>query len=188
MKKPLIPILAILTTLCASAAKPNIKTPNIDCMAKEGRRFTSFMVASPVCTPSRAALLTGSYPKRVGMHKHVLFPASDYGLNPEEYTLADHFRSLGYATAAIGKWHLGLAENTYVIFTSDNGPWLPFKNHGGSASSPGREWHYLRGRPARPLRDVGTGPHPCWNHQRCAHLHHSPPPDPRRPHRPHEGT
>jgi len=133
MKKPLIPILAIFTTLCASAAKPNIKTPNIDRMAKEGRRFTSFMVASPVCTPSRAALLTGSYPKRVGMHKHVLFPASDYGLNPEEYTLADHFRSLGYATAAIGKWHLGLAENTYVIFTSDNGPWLPFKNHGGSA-------------------------------------------------------
>ena len=51
-----------------------IKTPNIDRIAQEGRKFTSFMVASPVCTPSRAALLTGCYPKRVGMHQHVLFP------------------------------------------------------------------------------------------------------------------
>lgn len=84
-----------------------IKTPHIDQMAKEGRRFTSFMVASPVCTPSRAALLTGCYPKRVGMHQHVLFPSSTKGLNPNEYTMADHFKSLGYATACYGKWHLG---------------------------------------------------------------------------------
>lgn len=84
-----------------------IKTPNIDRIAQEGRKFTSFMVASPVCTPSRAALLTGCYPKRVGMHQHVLFPASKKGLNPKEYTMADHFKSLGYATACFGKWHLG---------------------------------------------------------------------------------
>ena len=84
-----------------------IKTPNIDRIAKEGRKFTSFMVASPVCTPSRAALLTGCYPKRVGMHQHVLFPSSNKGLNPEEYTIADHFKSIGYATACFGKWHLG---------------------------------------------------------------------------------
>lgn len=84
-----------------------IKTPNIDRMAKEGRRFTSFMVASPVCTPSRAALLTGSYPKRVGMHQHVLFPASTKGLNPSEHTIADHLKGQGYATACFGKWHLG---------------------------------------------------------------------------------
>ena len=84
-----------------------IKTPNIDRIAKEGRKFTSFMVASPVCTPSRAALLTGCYPKRVGMHQHVLFPSSTKGLNPSEYTLADHFKSLDYATACFGKWHLG---------------------------------------------------------------------------------
>ena len=84
-----------------------IKTPNIDRMAKEGRRFTNFMVASPVCTPSRAALLTGCYPKRVGMHQHVLFPSSQKGLNPKEHTIADHLKAQGYATACFGKWHLG---------------------------------------------------------------------------------
>ena len=84
-----------------------IKTPNIDRLADEGRKFTSFMVASPVCTPSRAALLTGCYPKRVGMHQHVLFPSSTKGLNPSEHTIADHLKSQGYATACFGKWHLG---------------------------------------------------------------------------------
>ncbi|MFK7737186.1 MAG: sulfatase [Pirellulaceae bacterium] len=84
-----------------------IETPNIDRLAKEGRRFTSFMVASPVCTPSRAALLTGCYPKRVGLHQHVLFPQSKKGLHPDEVTIADHLKSQGYATACFGKWHLG---------------------------------------------------------------------------------
>jgi arylsulfatase A len=84
-----------------------IKTPNIDRLATEGRRFTNFMVASPVCTPSRAALLTGCYPKRVGLHQHVLFPTSTKGLNPDEHTIADHLKGQGYATAAFGKWHLG---------------------------------------------------------------------------------
>ncbi|MEM9365368.1 MAG: sulfatase [Planctomycetota bacterium] len=84
-----------------------IATPNVDRLAAEGRKFTSFMVASPVCTPSRAALMTGCYPKRVGMHQHVLFPASTKGLNPSEHTVADHLKSQGYATACFGKWHLG---------------------------------------------------------------------------------
>lgn len=84
-----------------------IDTPNVDRLAQEGRKFTSFMVASPVCTPSRAALLTGCYPKRVGMHQHVLFPTSTKGLNPSEHTIADHLKSQGYATACFGKWHLG---------------------------------------------------------------------------------
>ena len=84
-----------------------IQTPNVDRLAQEGRKFTSFMVASPVCTPSRAALLTGCYPKRVGMHQHVLFPTSKKGLNPNEHTIADHLKSQGYATACFGKWHLG---------------------------------------------------------------------------------
>lgn len=84
-----------------------IKTPNIDRLAAEGRTFNSFYVPCSVCSPSRAALMTGCYPKRVGMHKHVLFPKSDYGLHPTEYTIADHLRTLGYATACVGKWHLG---------------------------------------------------------------------------------
>jgi arylsulfatase A len=84
-----------------------IKTPYLDRLAEEGRRFTSFYVPCSVCSPSRAALLTGSYPKRVGMHRHVLFPASNYGLNPTEHTIAEQLRSVGYATACIGKWHLG---------------------------------------------------------------------------------
>lgn len=90
-----------------SFGSETIRTPNLDRLAEEGRRFTSFMVASPVCTPSRAALLTGSYPKRVGMHQHVLFPSSTKGLNPEEHTIADHLQDQGYATACFGKWHLG---------------------------------------------------------------------------------
>ncbi len=84
-----------------------IKTPHIDRLASEGRKFTSFMVASPVCTPSRAALLTACYPKRVGMHQHVLFPSSRKGLHPGEHTIADHLKAQGYATACFGKWHLG---------------------------------------------------------------------------------
>jgi arylsulfatase A-like enzyme len=84
-----------------------ISTPNIDALAKSGIRLTDFHVPSPVCSPSRAGLLTGCYPKRVGMHRHVLFPQSTYGLNPEELTIADHLKANGYATACIGKWHLG---------------------------------------------------------------------------------
>ena len=86
---------------------PKIKTPNLDSLAAEGRKFTSFYVASPVCTPSRAALLTGCYPKRVGLERGVLFPRSRTGLNPKEITLADLLRDRGYATTCIGKWHLG---------------------------------------------------------------------------------
>ena len=64
----------------------SIKTPYLDQLAEEGRRFTNFHVPCSVCSPSRAALLTGSYPKRVGMHRHVLFPESDYGLLHREST------------------------------------------------------------------------------------------------------
>ncbi len=90
-----------------SFGSTTIRTPHLDRLAKEGRRFTSFLSASSVCSPSRAALLTGSYPKRVGMHQGVLFPTSTTGLNPAEHTIADHLKQQGYATACFGKWHLG---------------------------------------------------------------------------------
>ncbi|MGJ8724022.1 MAG: sulfatase family protein [Roseibacillus sp.] len=106
-----------------------IKTPHLDQLAKEGKKFTSFYVASPVCSPSRAALLTACYPKRVGMHRHVLFPKSTYGLNPKEHTLADHFSSHGYATACVGKWHLGhLPEVLPITNGFDSYYGIPYSN------------------------------------------------------------
>ncbi len=86
---------------------PTIKTPNIDRMAEEGRVFTSFYVASPVCSASRAALLTGCYPARLGITKPVFFPPDNIGLHPDEVTIADMLQTAGYATACVGKWHLG---------------------------------------------------------------------------------
>ena len=86
---------------------PTIHTPHLDRMAAEGAKLTQFYVGSPVCSPSRAALLTGCYPKRIGMERHVVFPADDWGLNPDEVTLAELLRERGYATGIFGKWHLG---------------------------------------------------------------------------------
>lgn len=83
-----------------------IRTPNLDRMAAEGVRFTNFCSADPVCSPSRAALLTGRYPTRVGVPK-VLFPQDAGGLNEDERTLADLLKARGYRTMCVGKWHLG---------------------------------------------------------------------------------
>jgi len=85
---------------------PSLKTPNLDRMAGEGMKFTDFHSAASVCSPSRAALLTGCYPPRVGITK-VLFPKDNIGLNPQEVTIADLLRERGYVTACVGKWHLG---------------------------------------------------------------------------------
>ncbi len=82
------------------------ETPNLDRMASEGRRFTQWYAAQAVCSASRTGLLTGCYPNRLGMHG-ALGPGSRHGLNPEETTLAEVFKSKGYATAIFGKWHLG---------------------------------------------------------------------------------
>ena len=84
----------------------DLRTPNVDRMAAEGTRLTSFY-AAPVCTPSRAALLTGCYAIRVGLAERVLFPYSNIGLNPDEITIAKLLKGRGYQTACIGKWHLG---------------------------------------------------------------------------------
>lgn len=81
-------------------------TPQLDRMAKEGLKLTSHY-AAPVCSPSRAAMMTGCYPKRVLPIPGVLFPAAAVGLNPEETTVAEVLKQSGYATSCIGKWHLG---------------------------------------------------------------------------------
>ncbi len=141
MWKWMLAIVLMTSEFCAAANRPNvvilltddqgyqdlgcygapaIKTPRIDAMAAQGVRFTDFYVVAPICTPSRAGLLTGCYPVRVSMGRipaepdmgrknpqGVLFPGSAYGLNPKEETIASMLKAAGYATAAIGKWHLG---------------------------------------------------------------------------------
>jgi arylsulfatase len=82
------------------------QTPNIDRLAREGRRFTNFHVAQSVCSASRAAILTGCYPNRIGIHG-ALFPKSRHGLSAAETTIADMLKQRGYATGMVGKWHLG---------------------------------------------------------------------------------
>ncbi|MDW3219521.1 MAG: sulfatase [Acidimicrobiales bacterium] len=90
------------------------RTPHLDRLAAEGVRFTDFYASSPVCSPSRAALMTGSYPLRVGFGGKasgglggVLFPGWSVGLNPSEITIARALKDAGYATKLVGKWHLG---------------------------------------------------------------------------------
>jgi arylsulfatase A len=89
----------------------NNKTPAIDYLASQGTRFTSFYQGSPVCSPSRAAMLTGCYPPRIGFGSFdgfpVLFPGQGIGLPPTEFTMAQMLRTAGYRTQMIGKWHCG---------------------------------------------------------------------------------
>ena len=96
------------------------RTPNLDRMAAEGMKLTSFY-AAPVCTPSRASLMTGSYPIRNGLQTGswhgVLMPGDEHGIHPNEITIAELLQERGYATACIGKWHLG-----------DQPPFLPTRN------------------------------------------------------------
>ncbi|WP_231603376.1 sulfatase family protein [Neorhodopirellula pilleata] len=119
------------------------RTPHLNQMAAEGRRLTNHY-AAPVCSPSRASLMTGCYPKRVLPISHVLFPAGEVGLNPDEVTVAELLKQTGYATACFGKWHLGdqppfLPTNqgfdTYfgIPYSNDMGP-----PQDGSKSNPGK--------------------------------------------------
>ncbi|NLE37663.1 MAG: sulfatase-like hydrolase/transferase, partial [Pirellulaceae bacterium] len=89
----------------------HVRTPQIDRLAEEGTRLTSFYVAAPLCSPSRAALMTGCYPRRVGMATGstfvVLLAGDRKGLHPNEITMAEMLKKAGYATGLFGKWHLG---------------------------------------------------------------------------------
>ncbi len=108
-------------------------TPNLDKLAEEGIRFTDFYMASPVCSPSRGAMMTGCYPPRIGFGDFhgeiVLFPGDDLGLNPEEISMAKVLKSAGYHTFHVGKWHCGDQEG---FLPTDHGfddyYGLPFSN------------------------------------------------------------
>ena len=91
----------------------HVTTPELDRLAEEGVRFTDFRVAQAVCTASRAVLMTGCYPNRLGL-RGALGPGAPKGLQPKEVTLAELLKRVGYATAMVGKWHLG-----------DHSPYLP---------------------------------------------------------------
>jgi arylsulfatase A-like enzyme len=90
----------------------DIKTPNIDQLAESGVRLESFH-GMPVCTPARAALMTGRYPMRYGLQTLVIFPNHTYGLPTDERTLPQALKETGYSTAMVGKWHLGHADQKY---------------------------------------------------------------------------
>ncbi|HKB38711.1 MAG TPA: sulfatase, partial [Gemmataceae bacterium] len=113
----------------------DLRTPNLDRLAAEGTRFTNFYVAQPVCTASRAALLTGCYPNRVRM-AGALNHTSPTGIHPQETLLSELFKKQGYATAIYGKWHLGMHgpflptrrgfdEFFGLPYSNDNGPLHP---------------------------------------------------------------
>jgi arylsulfatase A-like enzyme len=92
-----------------SFGSPDIETPHLDQMAQQGVRLTNFYAAQAVCSASRAGILTGCYPNRIGIHG-ALMPNSKKGLNPDETTLAEMLRTKGYRTGIFGKWHLGDAQ------------------------------------------------------------------------------
>ncbi|MBM3858706.1 MAG: sulfatase [Verrucomicrobia bacterium] len=154
MKTILSTLLLFTATLAGVAGKPNFivvniddlgyadigpfgsnnKTPHLDRMAKEGRKLASHY-AAPVCTPSRTALMTGCYPKRALPIPHVLFPAGAVGLHPNEVTVAEVLKDAGYATACIGKWHLG--DQPEFLPTSQGFDYyfgIPYSNDMGPAS------------------------------------------------------
>ncbi|MCC6494252.1 MAG: sulfatase [Pirellulales bacterium] len=129
----------------------DMDTPHLDRMAQEGMRLTDFHMAAPTCTASRAALLTGCYPVRIGMGdaiapradgtvspSRVLWPNSPYGLNPSEVTIAEVLKDAGYATGLVGKWHVGdrpefnptrqgFGEFFGVLFSNDMKPYAYYR-------------------------------------------------------------
>lgn len=134
------------------------KTPALDRLAEQGMRFTDFYAAAPVCTPSRAAMLAGSYPRRLNMHafdirkidgsgeilehRGVLFPGQAEGLNPQEKTIASVLKEGGYTTKMIGKWHVGdQPEFLPAHYGFDSWFGIPYSNDMGiQTRSPKKAW------------------------------------------------
>ncbi len=108
---------------------PNIRTPNLDKMAQEGVRFTNYYSASPACTASRYALLTGKYPSRAGF-RWVLSPKATRGVHAKEKLLPEYLKDIGYKTAIFGKWHLGSTKTSYLPLANgfDEYIGLPYSN------------------------------------------------------------
>ncbi|MFC3415419.1 sulfatase family protein [Algoriphagus hitonicola] len=132
---------------------PTINTPNIDKLAYDGVKLTQFYSTSPVCSPSRAALLTGKYPIKTGIYgkRGVFFPDSDKGLSSEEMTISSFLKDSGYQTACIGKWHLGhLPEYLPNSHGFDYYFGIPYSNDLSPATS---DWVGVTDFPPTPLME-----------------------------------
>ncbi len=130
----------------ASFGAQGYATPNIDRLAAEGRKFTNFHVAQPVCSASRCALMTGCYPNRLGIHG-ALGPNAKHGISEREMTLAQLVKQKNYATCAIGKWHLGSLRQFLPLqhgfdeyyglpYSNDMWPYHPERPKGGKGGFP----------------------------------------------------
>ena len=157
------------------------ETPNLDRLAREGRRFTNFHVAQPVCSASRTALLTGCYPNRLGIHG-ALGPKAKHGIADGETTLAQLLKQRGYATGMAGKWHLGHHPRFLPVHHGfDEYLGLPYSNDMWPIH-PGGEARHLsappldRGRPDRRFRRHGRRPVPADRplHRACRLVHQAP--------------
>jgi arylsulfatase A len=139
---------------------PKIKTPRVDKLAQDGRKFTDFYVASPVCSASRASLLTGCYHNRVGVGG-VFFPNRGHvGLDPKHVTIAEVLKTVGYKTKAVGKWHLGDEKEflpTNQGFDSYYG--IPYSNDMTPAKSMeyAKDCVWLEGFSEQLLKDAFSG-------------------------------